>query len=116
MDAHTSTGRLILASALFAGFLFAAAPSPGSAKQNSSKTSSTSVASNAATTAKIKTALLTDKVAPGMKIDVDTKNGVVTLSGQVETAAQKQRAEAIARHTQGVKKVVNHLTVKPKAP
>lgn len=45
------------------------------------------------------------------KIDVDTKNNVVTLSGTVTNAAGKARAEQLARRTDGVKSVMNHLTI-----
>jgi osmotically-inducible protein OsmY len=41
---------------------------------------------------------------------------VVTLSGQVDSPAQKQRAQAIAKQAKGVKKVINQLTLKPKIP
>lgn len=41
------------------------------------------------------------------------KDGVVTLSGQVDTDAAKAKAEQTARDVKGVKKVVNSLTVKP---
>lgn len=47
----------------------------------------------------------------GMKIDVDTKDGVVTLSGNVRTAAQKTAAVQIARGTDNVKDVRDNLTV-----
>src|SRR5947207_563905 len=68
---------------------------------------------NAGTTARVRSALTADKVAPGMTINVDSKSGVVTLSGQVGNATQKARAEQVARKTKGVAKVINHLTVKP---
>ena len=45
------------------------------------------------------------------KIDVDTKNNVVTLNGTVTNAAGKARAEQLARQTDGVKSVVNNLKI-----
>jgi hyperosmotically inducible protein len=42
---------------------------------------------------------------------VDTRNGVVTLKGTVESAAQKTTAEQIAREADGVNRVINQLTV-----
>ena len=66
---------------------------------------------NALTTAKVKNALIADKTVPAMEIDVDTEKDRVTLSGQVDTAAQKKKAEQIAKKIEGVKKVVNKLTV-----
>jgi len=63
-------------------------------------------------TAKVKTALLADPAVKGLKIDVDTKDGVVTLSGTVEKNANLDRAVSIARATEGVKSVDNQLVVK----
>jgi osmotically-inducible protein OsmY len=60
----------------------------------------------------VKSALLADKVAPGMAINVNTSNGVVTLKGEVESAQQKTRAGQVAMKVSGVKKVVNQLVVK----
>lgn len=49
--------------------------------------------------------------APGASAAI--KDGVVTLSGQVESEAVKSLAEQTARGVKGVEKVVNNLTVKP---
>ena len=68
-------------------------------------------ASNAALTTMVKTKFLADTTISGLKIDVDSNNGVVTLTGNVRSAAEKQRAVRVARETEGVKKVVDHLKV-----
>ena len=44
-------------------------------------------------------------------INVDVDNDVVTLSGTVASAAQKTRAEAVAKAVEGVKSVRNQLKV-----
>jgi len=44
-------------------------------------------------------------------IDVDVENEVVTLSGNVPNAAQKTKAEQVAKSIEGVKSVVNNLNV-----
>ena len=44
-------------------------------------------------------------------INVDVSNAVVTLSGSVASAAQKAKAEAVARAVEGVTGVKNMLTV-----
>ena len=62
-------------------------------------------------TTAVKTKLMGDKVARGTAIDVDTKAGVVTLSGSVPTQADKTRIGSLARRTKGVKRVENKLTV-----
>jgi osmotically-inducible protein OsmY len=66
---------------------------------------------DATVTAAVKTKFLADTTIAGLKIDVDTKDNVVTLSGTVASAAEKRRAVEVARGTEGVKKVVDHLKV-----
>jgi hyperosmotically inducible protein len=64
---------------------------------------------NGAITAKIKSKMTLDDTLEAMTIDVDTSNGVVTLSGTVDTEAQRQRALQLARETDGVRQVVDRL-------
>jgi osmotically-inducible protein OsmY len=59
----------------------------------------------------MKTRLLADPDVAGLKIDVDTTDKVVTLTGTVASAAQKTEAGSIARDTTGVARVVNNLKV-----
>jgi hyperosmotically inducible protein len=66
---------------------------------------------DAGITAAVKTAFATDPDVRALSIDVDTRDGVVTLSGRVGSAAERARAEDIARRTDGVKAVHNELTV-----
>lgn len=66
---------------------------------------------NATLTAAVKTKFLADDTVSGLKIDVDSNNGVVTLTGTVRSAAEKNRAVAIAKETDGVKSVIDRLKV-----
>lgn len=66
---------------------------------------------DATLTASVKTALARDKLANLTRIDVDTVNGVVTLTGVVPTPADKVRAVQTAQEVNGVKKVVDNLQV-----
>jgi osmotically-inducible protein OsmY len=66
---------------------------------------------NAALTSAVKTKFLADDQIAGLKIDVDSNNGVVTLAGTVRSTAEKERAVKIARETDGVKSVVDKLKV-----
>jgi hyperosmotically inducible periplasmic protein len=66
------------------------------------------VMSDAAITSAVKTKFLADTRVSGLKIDVDTKDGVVTLTGTVP-AAERDHALALARETSGVRSVVNRL-------
>ena len=73
------------------------------------------VVTDAEITSAVKTKLLADKIVGGLKIDVDTSNGVVTLTGPVSSAAEKNQAVHLARETKGVKKVVNKLKMETAA-
>jgi hyperosmotically inducible protein len=66
---------------------------------------------DAAITAAVKTAFAADPDVKALSIDVDTRDGVVTLSGRVGSAGERTRAEDVARRTNGVKGVRNELTV-----
>jgi hyperosmotically inducible periplasmic protein len=62
-------------------------------------------------TAKIKSKMALDDYVEAGAINVDTSGSVVTLSGRVGTAAERDRAERLARDTEGVSRVVNRLRV-----
>ncbi len=66
---------------------------------------------DAAVTSAVKTKLLADTAVSGLKIDVDTTDGIVTLNGLVATKAEADRADSLARETNGVKRVVNNLRI-----
>jgi hyperosmotically inducible periplasmic protein len=66
---------------------------------------------DATTTARVKTRLIGNSNIKALKIDVDTKNDVVTLTGHVQTKEQKTLAGEIARNTGDVKDVQNKLMV-----
>lgn len=67
---------------------------------------------DATITAKVKAALISDTVVKARDIDVDTIDGVVTLTGIVETASEKRQAETLARGCEGVRAVRNQLEVR----
>ena len=67
---------------------------------------------DAAITAKVKTAVIGEPGLSALKIDVDTKDGVVTLTGTVDSAAMKDRAQQVAQSVSGVRSVVDNLVVK----
>ena len=64
-----------------------------------------------AITAKVKTAIHDDTALKGSDIHVTTKTGVVTLQGQASSREAAARAEDLAAHTEGVKRVNNQLMV-----
>lgn len=66
-------------------------------------------------TLKTKLALLADERISSLDVSVKTQKSVITLRGKVESEQARQAAEEIALNIKGQKKVVNHLTVVPKA-
>ena len=61
--------------------------------------------------AKIWADLVSDPIVKKRNLDVDVTDGVVTLSGIVESEAEKKRAEELAGAIDGVVRVENELTV-----
>jgi len=66
-------------------------------------------------TLKTKLALLADERVSSLDVSVKTQKGVITLRGKVENEGARHAAEEIALNIKGQKKVVNQLTVVPKA-
>jgi|RhiMethySRZTD1v2_1073278.scaffolds.fasta_scaffold583131_1 hyperosmotically inducible periplasmic protein len=63
-------------------------------------------------TGKIKAKLALDDYVKARSINVTTNGTVVTLSGQVHSASERQRAVAIATETAGVSRVVDRLEIR----
>ena len=62
---------------------------------------------------RVKTALLNDPVVGGLRIDVDTFKGVVTLSGRVRAKEDEAKAMELARKVGGVAEVKSSLLIQP---
>lgn len=78
------------------------------------RASSAPVAANdAAITARVQSKFFVEERVKGRRIDVDTRGGVVTLSGQVADENERAQALLLARTTEGVARVEDHLTVAP---
>jgi len=67
---------------------------------------------HAAVTAKIKSKMALDDLVKARNIDVDTNGTVVTLTGVVGSEAERKRAVELAKETEGVTSVVDHLRVR----
>ena len=67
---------------------------------------------NGRLTTKIKAKMALDDSVKALDLNIDTQNGVVTLMGEVRSEADRQRALALARETEGVTKVVDQLKVR----
>ena len=66
-------------------------------------------------TSAVRMSLIADSNVPGLEIDLDSWDGVVTLFGIVSSQDAKGAAEADALKVSGVKRVVNELQVVPSA-
>lgn len=63
-------------------------------------------------TASVKSALLADPDVKSVDFKVETRKGEVLLSGFVDSQAQIDRANAVAKGVSGVKNVLNNATIK----
>ncbi|EIQ78024.1 molecular chaperone OsmY [Citrobacter youngae] len=77
--------------------------------RDSKNTSVKGYAGDTAITSEVKAKLLADDIVPSRKVKVETTDGVVQLSGTVDSQAQSERAESIAKAIDGVKSVKNDL-------
>jgi hyperosmotically inducible periplasmic protein len=68
--------------------------------------------SDASITAAVQSTLTGDRTSNFTRVDVGTERGVVHLSGFVPSAAQKKRAEELARRVNGVVRVDNELQIR----
>ncbi len=83
--------------------------------EHSKESSSVShIIPDSAITAALKAKFLADERINGLDIHVETINGEVTLVGMVPNESIKERAEAIANNTNGVKNIVSKLKVEGK--
>lgn len=74
-------------------------------------TSSGAEANDAYVTALVKSKLATNTNTRDLRVDVDTKNGVVRLWGEVGSSEERDLVELLARNTEAVAMVQNDLIV-----
>lgn len=68
---------------------------------------------DATVTARVKAKFAEDPTVSAMSIGVETLKGVVQLSGFAKSATERDRAEALARHTPDAASVVNAIVIRP---
>lgn len=83
------------------------------AAKKDEKQTVTGAVDDAGITTKVKMKLANDDLVSALKIDVDTKDGMVTLTGTVKSELEARRAIELAESVEGVKRVTSVLTVKP---
>jgi hyperosmotically inducible protein len=101
-------GKLIRCGVAVAVILSAAALAPAQTARRA-----TGAVNDAWITTQIHAKFFLDPDIKGRNIDVDTSAGVVTLKGEVHSAAEHEQALAKARATDGVSRVVDRLAVRP---
>ena len=92
-----------------------AAEHAGDKTENAAERAGSRTASNmsdAAITAKVKAGLAAEKDTSALAVKVETEKGVVMLSGFVDSKAEAERAEKVAKGVDGVTRVKSTLKVK----
>lgn len=67
--------------------------------------------SNVTISNKVKSQLLANRLTNGMKVDVETRNRVVLITGYVNSSTEKELTYWVVKNTIGVKKVVDQLEI-----
>lgn len=108
--------KLLAAAMMAAGLALAGCASHRDSAASGESRSAGQVTSDAALTAKVKTALARDAgLGTAADVNVQSYRGVVQLNGFVPTQEDIQRAAEAARNVDGVSRVDNNLQVKPKS-
>jgi hyperosmotically inducible protein len=105
----------VFAIAIFASPLAYAQYSDSSNRAQRSQSTTAQVGQyidDAAITAKVKAALISDSQIKATNISVETNQGAVKLTGMVDTNNQKSEAEKDANRIDGVKSIDDLLTVR----
>ncbi|TDU31497.1 BON domain-containing protein [Panacagrimonas perspica] len=116
---YTSTRKTLFAAALLGltcatPMAFAEGATAG-AKIETAADKTGEYLSDSALTAKVKTALVAEKNLKSLGINVESTDGVVTLSGKVPNEASIEQAGAATKAVVGVKDVHNKLELKTKS-
>lgn len=100
---------IAVATSLFLGAAAPVALAEPSKADGDSKVST--IFSNGITQGKLEASILLNEQISVFDIDTDVENGVVTLSGTVNTEVEKDIAEQVALGVDGVTKVENQISV-----
>jgi hyperosmotically inducible protein len=69
------------------------------------------IAADSRITTAVKVRLIADKYVDGMRISVETYEGVVTLRGEVNSSIPRDQAQKLAQSVDGVKSVRNEIKI-----
>jgi osmotically-inducible protein OsmY len=108
--------KLLAAAMMAAGLALAGCASKGDNAAAGESRTAGQFTSDAALTAKVKTALARDAgLGTAADVNVNSYRGVVQLNGFVDSQDKVQRAADVARSVEGVSRVENNLSVKPRS-
>ena len=110
MSKHTQRKSTILA-ALFLGFSGLALAAPAAGPQQIATTAAAPTAEDQEITAKIKSALQSDQQTAKLAIEVQTKDGVVTLGGAAPNANAVSYVLSLVSGVPGVKDIQNQIRI-----
>lgn len=91
----------------------ATAPDRIASATDRATTKAAAAVDDSAITTKVKAAVMAEPGLKSLDINVETRNGVVTLAGTVQSPDLKQRAVTLAQQVEGVRSVSDRLVVKP---
>ena len=108
--------KLFAAAVMAAGLALSGCASHNEKVASGESRTAGQTASDAALTAKVKTALAEHAgLGTAAEVNVNSYNGVVQLNGFVDSQDKIQRAAEVARGVNGVGRIENHLQVKPRS-
>lgn len=81
-------------------------------QDSTSRSDQSSVVDDSMITARVKGRMIQDPTVSAMRINVETKNGVVQISGFANSEAEKARASSIASSVPEVRQVQNDIVVR----
>jgi hyperosmotically inducible periplasmic protein len=114
MKSHFKFRHAALLAALMAVGCSLAEPGFGISESQAADTqrSAGAVIDDGVITAKVKSTLIADSIVKGFDFKVETRDGVVQLSGFVDNSVQVNRAVALATNVEGVVRVDNKVSLK----
>jgi hyperosmotically inducible protein len=108
--------KLVASAMMAAGLALAGCASHNDNAASGESRTAGQFTSDAALTAKVKTALAKDAgLGTAADVNVNSYRGVVQLNGFVDSQDKIQRAADVARGVEGVSRIDNNLSVKPRS-
>jgi hyperosmotically inducible periplasmic protein len=111
MKIARAVSPFLLGATLALPVFHANAQTPSNATNDPPRRSASQAVDDTTITAKVKSELIQDDLVKARNINVDTNRGVVSLSGQVQSAAERDKAVTLAKQVAGVLDVKDNLSI-----